>query len=193
MRKIDLHLHTISTISDRSFVFSLDKLKEYIESEKLDAIAITNHNLFDRCQYEAIVASISIPVFPGIEVDIEDGHLLVITDASDLEDFCDKCSRVFRINGSSNTNFLTERDFLGIFGDLKKYILIPHYDKSPRLYLERIPSIQDYIVCGEVSSAKKFLSMRKMQDELVPVLFSDMRITDREVECHKRQTYIDVE
>ena len=193
MRKIDLHLHTISTISDRSFVFSLDKLKEYIESEKLDAIAITNHNLFDRCQYEAIVASISIPVFPGIEVDIEDGHLLVITDASDLEDFCDKCSRVFRINGSSNTNFLTERDFLGIFGDLKKYILIPHYDKSPRLYLERIPSIQDYIVCGEVSSAKKFLSMRKMQDELVPVLFSDMRITDREVEWPKRQTYIDVE
>ena len=193
MRKIDLHLHTISTISDRSFVFSLDKLKEYIESEKLDAIAITNHNLFDRCQYEAIVASISIPVFPGIEVDIEDGHLLVITDASDLEDFCDKCSRVFRINGSSNTNFLTERDFLGIFGDLKKYILIPHYDKSPRLYLERIPSIQDYIVCGEVSSAKKFLSMRKMQDELGPVLFSDMRITDREVEWPKRQTYIDVE
>ena len=176
MKKIDLHIHTISTISDHAFDFSLDKLIEYVESEKLEAIAITNHNLFNRQQYETIAASISIPVFPGIEVDVESGHLLVITEISDMDDFCDKCSRVFRINGSDNKSFLTEQDFIAIFGDLREYLLIPHHDKTPVLSQERIPTIRKYISCGEVSSVKKFISMKKTQDDLAPVLFSDIRI-----------------
>ena len=162
-----------------------------MESEKLEAIAITNHNLFDRNQFETIAASISIPVFPGIEVDIENGHLLVITEISDLDDFCDKCSCVFRINGSANTNFLTEQEFIGIFGDLKKYLLIPHYDKTPVLSQNRIPNIQGNISCGEVSSVKKFISMKKTQKNLVPVLFSDIRISRGITEWPKRQTFVD--
>lgn len=192
MKKIDLHIHTLSTVSDHPFDFSLDKLIEYVESEKLEAIAITNHNLFDRNQFETIVASISIPVFPGIEIDIENGHLLVITEISDMDDFCDKCSRVFRINGSANTNFLTEQEFIGIFGDLKKYLLIPHYDKAPVLSQNRIPNIQGNISCGEVSSVKKFISMKKTQKDLVPVLFSDIRVSRGITEWPKRQTFIDV-
>ena len=193
MKKIDLHIHTISTVSDPNFHFSLDKLIEYVETEELDAIAITNHNLFDRQQYETIVASISIPVFPGIEIDIENGHLLVITEVSDIDNFCEKCSRVFRINGSDNTSFLTEQDFIDIFGDLKKYLLVPHYDKTPELSLQRIPNIQSYISCGEVSSVKKFISMKKIQDDLVPVLFSDIRISKDVKEWSKRQMFVDVE
>lgn len=193
MKKIDLHIHTISTVSDHDFQFSLDKLIEYVESEELEAIAITNHNLFDRQQYETIVASISIPVFPGIEIDIENGHLLVITEVSDIDNFCEKCSRVFRINGSDNTSFLTEQDFIDIFGDLKKYLLVPHYDKTPALSLQRIPNIQNNISCGEVSSVKKFISMKKMQDDLVPVLFSDIRISKDVNEWSKRQMFVDVE
>lgn len=193
MKKIDLHIHTISTVSDHNFHFSLDKLIEYVENEELDAIAITNHNLFDRQQYEMIVASISIPVFPGIEIDIEDGHLLVITEVSDIDNFCEKCSRVFRINGSDNTSFLKEQDFIDIFGDLNKYLLVPHYDKTPELSLQRIPNIQSYISCGEVSSVKKFISMKKIQDDLVPVLFSDIRISEDVKEWSKRQMFIDVE
>ena len=193
MKKIDLHIHTISTVSDHDFQFSLDKLIEYVESEELEAIAITNHNLFDRQQYETIVASISIPVFPGIEINIENGHVLVITEVSDIDNFCEKCSRVFRINGSDNTSFLTEQDFIDIFGDLKKYLLVPHYDKTPALSLQRIPNIQNNISCGEVSSVKKFISMKKMQDDLVPVLFSDIRISKDVNEWSKRQMFVDVE
>jgi ABC-type dipeptide/oligopeptide/nickel transport system ATPase component len=193
MKKIDLHIHTISTISDHAFDFSLDKLIEYVESEKLEAIAITNHNLFNRQQYETIAASISIPVFPGIEVDVESGHLLVITEISDMDDFCDKCSRVFRINGSDNKSFLTEQDFIAIFGDLREYLLIPHHDKTPVLSQERIPTIRKYISCGEVSSVKKFISMKKTQDDLAPVLFSDIRISSDITMWPKRQTFIDVE
>ena len=51
MKKLDLHLHTVSTVSDQSFVFSMDCLIRYVETNVIDAIAITNHNLFDRKQY----------------------------------------------------------------------------------------------------------------------------------------------
>ena len=192
MKKIDLHIHTISTVSDCDFEFSIEKLIEYVEREELEAIAITNHNLFDRQQYDTISAAISIPVFPGIEVDVENGHLLVITEKLDIDDFCDKCSCVYRHNGGDKNSYLSEQTFIEIFGDLKKYILIPHYEKSPVLKQDRIPNIQKYISCGEVTSIKKFISMKK-RDELVPVLFSDCRISVGVNEWPKRQTFIDVE
>ena len=193
MKKIDLHLHTISTVSDHPFQFSMDSLLKYISVENLDVIAITNHNLFERNQYETIVESVDIPVFPGIEVDLEGGHLLVITDFSDLDDFCGKCSQVFSINGSSNRSSLTESQFIGIFDDLQKYLLIPHYDKTPKLNLSRVPNIRNFITCGEVTSAKKFISMKKSTDDIVPLLFGDIRISDIIHEKTNRQTFIDVD
>lgn len=47
MKKIDLHLHTVSTVSDRNFTFSMERLEWYVSEGNLDAIAITNHNMFD--------------------------------------------------------------------------------------------------------------------------------------------------
>lgn len=45
MKKLDLHIHTISTKNDSmNFDFSLEKLIEYVEKRSIDAIAITNHN-----------------------------------------------------------------------------------------------------------------------------------------------------
>ncbi|MGQ1786903.1 MULTISPECIES: hypothetical protein [unclassified Saccharicrinis] len=46
MKKIDLHIHTVSTISDSYFEFDILKLKEYVQKLSLDCIAITNHNVF---------------------------------------------------------------------------------------------------------------------------------------------------
>ena len=51
MKKLDLHIHTKSTISDAPFNFSITKLMQYVEEMKIDAIAITYHNLFDLLQY----------------------------------------------------------------------------------------------------------------------------------------------
>lgn len=47
MKKLDLHIHTIPTVSDRPFDFSMESLKKYVNDLALDAIAITNHNVFD--------------------------------------------------------------------------------------------------------------------------------------------------
>ena len=54
MKKIDLHIHTVSTPSDSSFDFSIDALAQYVEKCGLDAIAITNHNCFDSDQFRQI-------------------------------------------------------------------------------------------------------------------------------------------
>ncbi len=193
MKKIDLHVHTVSTVSDHPFEFSIGGLLQYISQEKIDAIAITNHNMFDKGQYESIVNAISIPVFPGIEIDIEGGHLLVITNIDDIDDFSAKCAQIYRVNGGSSASCITEADFINIFHDLKKYLLIPHYDKSPSLKLEHIPRLKEFITCGEVSSGKKFICMKKTQNEIVPVLFGDIRVTDMISQSMNRQTHIDID
>lgn len=193
MKKADLHIHTVATVRDHEFTFSMDGLKQYVQDNSLDLIAITNHNIFDREQYEAITEAILIPVFPGVEVDVENGHLLVIADPSDLDDFCEKCSKVCLANGSNPQSLITESEFISIFCDLNKYILIPHYDKSPALSLNLIPNLRRCITCGEVSSKKKFISMRKTDDALVPVIFSDIRASEPIEGAKDRQTYLDID
>ena len=87
MKKLDLHIHTVSTVSDRPFEFSMDILKQYVEERKIDVIAITNHNVFDLEQYRRIVSKLSDTiVLPGIEINIGNnaGHLLVIARQDDV-------------------------------------------------------------------------------------------------------------
>lgn len=137
MKKMDLHIHTVSTKKDKPFAFSIEKLKGYVMQEGVDLIAITNHNLFDAQQFSDITNALSIKVFPGIEVDIEGGHLIVITDPSDIDDFTKKCAKIYRLNGTSEDSYISEAQFMEIFNDLGKYILIPHYEKEPKLSLDR--------------------------------------------------------
>lgn len=192
MKKVDLHIHTVATVSDHYFEFSMDTLQSYVECKELDAIAVTNHNLFDRKQYEEICKKISVPVFPGIEIDVEQGHLLLITSPEDLDDFEPRCKYIQEIN-STNTSWISEDNLLEYFPNIGKYVLIPHYDKSPKLELHRIPKIKDHITCGEVTSVKKFISMKKRSEELVPILFSDERMENRGAQFPDRQTFIDIE
>ena len=94
MKKIDLHIHTVQSISDALFDFNMDKLVEYVDKMEIDCIAITNHNLFDKAQFVDICKSLPIKVFPGIEIDLEGGHLLLISENEDLDDFDSKCRNV---------------------------------------------------------------------------------------------------
>ena len=81
MKKVDLHIHTISTVKDYYFNFDMDSLVKYVQSQKIDVIAITNHNVFDRKQYEQICSHLpSTLVLPGIEIDIDGGHALFLSD-----------------------------------------------------------------------------------------------------------------
>ena len=193
MKKIDLHTHTIPTVSDSAFEFSLSKVKEYVEKLELDAIAITNHNVFDSKQYFEIQKSLSITVFPGIEVDLEGGHILVITDTNDFEisDFEIRCNKVSSIIRTAEDTLSIEQ-FKEIFPDLSKYILIPHTDKKPNIKQETIDSLRPHITSGEVASISKFRRAFKDGDGLVPVIFSDVRFKVQLTNFPSRQTYIDL-
>lgn len=193
MKKIDLHTHTVSTVSDYDFTFDLSKVKDYVEKLKIDALAITNHNMFDMKQYNEIKNSLSIPVFPGIEIDLEGGHLLLITDIDEFEvsNFDEKCKQVSAII-KTNTDTLTLAQLNTIFPELNKYILIPHYDKSPAIKQETIAALKPHITSGEVASIPKFKRMLKEENNLVPLLFSDMRFKSDLKDFPTRHTFVDL-
>lgn len=193
MKKIDLHTHTVSTVSDYAFDFDISKVIEYVDKLKIDALAITNHNVFDMKQYNEIRNSLKIPVFPGIEIDLEGGHLLLITDIDEFEisNFDEKCKKVSEII-KTNTDTLTLAQLHNIFPELNKYILIPHYDKSPAIKQETIIALKPHITSGEVASIPKFKRLLKEEDGLIPVLFSDVRFKTDLKDFPTRHTFVDL-
>lgn len=193
MKKIDLHIHTVPSISDSDFTFELDKLKEYVEKMEIDCIAITNHNLFDKNQFEEICKELSsTKVFPGIEIDLEKGHILLISENDNLEDFQSRCNQVQELIKSKD-DYITYEQLIDIFPSLNKYLLIPHYDKKPIIKEETLNKLGSNIFAGEVTSIRKFKSCIKEEDKLVPVIFSDCRFSTTLTEFPTRQIYVDAE
>lgn len=183
-------MHTIPTISDVDFTFSLEKLSEYVSSSELDAIAITNHDVFDLTQFHEIDDALGCIVFPGIEVNLDNGHILVISENRNLEEFQIKTrlvsEKITKIGDSISVGELVQ-----IFGDLNNYLLIPHYQKKPFVSRGNISQLSAFISAGEVDSPKKFIRMVRDEDELTPVLFSDLRIKEDLRIFPPRQTYVD--
>lgn len=50
MIRAGLHIHTFSTAWDEPFDFSFEQLRQHVVDNRLDAIAVTNHNMFDNEQ-----------------------------------------------------------------------------------------------------------------------------------------------
>lgn len=175
MKAIDLHIHTIKTMLDSEFHFDINKLEEYVNTENLECIAITNHNVFDKQNYDIIKRKLNIIILPGIEVSIEKGHMLVIGNEEDA-DILEKQSIELRQYITNTNSFLTFDQFISVFNNYKNYLLIPHYIKKPEISMEVINKFNKEIIVGEVSSPKKWFSTIKNENKLIPVLFSDLRI-----------------
>ena len=195
MKKIDLHIHTIKTVSDSikgdEFEYSFDKLKEYVQQRNIDAISITNHNVFDLEQYKDIRDNIGIVVFPGIEIDLENGHILIITKDSDVIDFYKRCQRVHELIKTQDDTLSFEK-FDEIFHEREKYLLIPHYKKNPKLKADIIQKVGN-IYAGEVKNQREFEVLKKSKSPIVPAFFSDMRSVANLKNFPMRQTYVDVD
>jgi ABC-type dipeptide/oligopeptide/nickel transport system ATPase component len=190
LKKIDLHIHTVATFSDAPFTFSLESFKSYVEQARLDAIAVTNHDVFDGDQFRQIKHALNIPVFPGIEVNLENGHVLVICDGSDVNDFQERCNliskKILAVGDS-----VTFEEFQAIYGDLNRYLIIPHSDKDPSITGALLQKITPFVTAGEVDSPKKFIRAVKDEDKFTPVLFSDTRVREDRNKFPSRQTFID--
>ncbi len=176
MKKIDFHIHTVPTEKDSDFEFDIDILQKYVSDMSIDAIAITNHNMFDKQQFLEITNALKgTTVFPGIEIDFVTGHILIISEISDLEDFDEKCKAITQ-KISITKKSIAQEDFNSIFIEKSKYIIIPHYDKAPKISNYVLEQIKNIIDAGEVASPKKFETCKK-ENGLTPVLFSDWRAT----------------
>ena len=191
MKKIDLHIHTVPTSSDSHFEFDIESLKKYIDELKLDVIAITNHNCFDRTQFEDIQASLDIIVFPGVEVDIDKGHMLVICPQEGIDKFESQCILLSSKIKTQN-DCITYQEFIEIFDNYDEYLLIPHTEKKPPVKNEIIEKFGQNIFCGEVENVKKWSVEKKKENGLVPVLFSDIRIAKDIEKFSSRTTYLEI-
>lgn len=192
MKKIDLHIHTVQSLSDTFFEFSLDSLKDYVEKLEIDCIAITNHNLFDKSQFEIICQELPIKVFPGIEIDLEGGHLLLISENQELDDFDSKCKQVTNLIKTKDDS-ITYEQLINIYPLLSKYLLIPHYDKNPNIKEITLKKLGQHIIAGEVTSLRKFKSCIKENDKLTPVIFSDCRFKPEMKSYPTKQTFVNAE
>ena len=54
VKKIDFHIHTVASHKDYDFTYSSKWLEKYIQEAELDAIAITNHDLFDHKNFQEV-------------------------------------------------------------------------------------------------------------------------------------------
>lgn len=192
MKAVDLHIHTIATISDSEFTFSMNSLKQYIEKMELDIIAITNHNIFNYEQFLEIVNELEIKVLPGIEINFEGGHLLLLSENENLLDFSKKCQKVNEKIKNVH-DFISIDELKDIFENLNNYLLIPHNPKKPKVPMNIIREMSDYISAIEVSSIKDFLREHKDNEEFVPLWFSDIRITTKLNDKKRGRTYLDIE
>ena len=190
MKKIDLHIHTVPTISDAHFSFSLEKLNEYVNSAELNAIAITNHDLFNLQQFNEIVEKLECAVFPGVEINLVKGHVLIISENENLDDFQLKTQAVSEKIKAIGDSIAVD-ELVNIFGDLHNYLVIPHYDKRPAISGDTLEKIWDFVSAGEVDSPKKFIRLAKDETEITPVIFSDVRISEEMSKFPTRQTFID--
>ena len=192
MKKVDLHVHTIATKKDADFVFDIDKMLLYVQTLKLDAIAITNHNMFDKEQYNSIKQKLNISVFPGVEVDVENAHMILITDENDLDNFCEQCNQL-KEKMEDGRRFISYDEFVAIFSNYEQYLLIPHYKKKPAMQQQIIKKFGKNITRGEVDSIKKFCTLKKQEDDLVPILSSDVRIKKDLDIFPTRHTFLDID
>lgn len=190
MKKIDFHIHTVATAVDAAFTFDIAKLQEYIEVMQLDGIAITNHNMFDRAQFDTIANTLSITVLPGIEINLGKGHALLIANSDNLDDFTAKCSKVDQLVKTAEDSIDVAK-LREIYGDLSQYLIIPHYDKKPAVDQASLTELGADFIVGEVTSSKKFMYALKDSSLPTPMLLSDSR-AKAEWDFKTRQTYLDV-
>ena len=103
--KIDFHCHTKKTKSDEADSRNLtpELFKEKIILSGVKIVAITNHNLFDIEQYYKLKETVKeyCQVWPGIELDVIGksqtvGHLILISNPADVEEFSDKMNEILK-------------------------------------------------------------------------------------------------
>lgn len=178
-KKIDFHIHTIpfQKGKDEDFSYSADWLEDYIGQAKLNAIAITNHNLFDAENFKNVTSLCgkkNVAVFPGMEIDLKSGHVNLIYPAEQkyIDELVNCSTKMAGLdkNDSIDLNF-----FLENFTSYADSIMTFETGKSNTL--KKPDQLKDAVFTAGVSNSLKFQKMWNQEFDTVPVLFSDAHAT----------------
>src|SRR5699024_6777016 len=180
VKRIDFHIHTVSSKKDYDFEFSLEWLRSYLYKANLDATAITNHDLFDKENYLEVKRSLeelNCEVYPGMELSLESGHVNIVFDTTELENLSSFSSWIER-NKPDPDSVISVAEFTGNMENWSDGIYIFELGKSNSLNVPQ--ELKNVIAVGGVSNQLKFQSILLKDGELAPVLFSDAHATKKD-------------
>jgi predicted ATPase len=158
--KIDIHTHTRKCKSGdaQTREISPEDFCDAILSTEVRVVAITNHNVFDLPQFEAIHARLGTDalVWPGVELDVCDdhgkGHLLVITSPKLATQFSAAVTALTM--GHTPDSFkVTIPDVLATF-DAMEPLYVAHYK-------QKRPSVSDDMLAVLEAGARNKWSILK--------------------------------
>lgn len=187
MKRFDLHIHTLPSPIEADFSFSMDSLVDHVKGNKLDVIAITNHNYFDRDNYDDVRTALpNVLVLPGIEVSVEKFHVLVVANPELVDTFDELCEEVSQPD--ENGIGMSNEKFIELFG-AGSFIVIPHYRKKPAISSSDLEELKNCVTALEVTSDKKW--ERESKEQALPVvMFSDFRCAENGSRSRGKYTYI---
>lgn len=177
VKKIDFHIHTISSHKDYQFNYSSDWLKKYVAESKLDAIAITNHDIFDYDNFKSIQDDLKdIEVFPGIELSLEEGHVNIIFSNDKINDLINFSNYLNEVG--EDRKRISIEDYCENMHGWEDGIYVFEHGKSNTMKIpEKLSNVTS--VAG-VSNQLKFQMLYNKENKLTPVLFSDAHATDED-------------
>lgn len=157
--KIDIHIHTkkIKSGDSESREIEPKEFCDTISKTDVKICAITNHNHFDKNQYDSILelGESSFQTWPGVELDVIEnnkrGHLIVIVNPKNAKKF-DDLLNVLTAGKSADIFSISLSEIAELFDPLDP-IYIPHY-------LNKKPSISDdeiQILIDKATNKKRIL------------------------------------
>lgn len=150
--KIDIHTHTKKCKQGDASTREIEPQRFYniVSETDVGIIAITNHNVFDLPQFNAMVdiANNDFQIWPGIELDIDNdgdrGHLIVIVSPSEAKKF--SSSVLEATKGYTPDNFKISIEDTVKYFDKFNPVYIAHYmQKYPSLTDGALSNLQELV------------------------------------------------
>lgn len=181
--RIDFHIHTVPNLEkDNPFLFDKNWMKKYLIETGLDAVAITNHNLFDKKNYEEVRSSVQeldnlINIFPGMELDIEGGHSLIIYDNTVpmIEELSEASARLKSQNLGSN-RYITINQLKEFFPSWNRALFVYESGKAnsiPNFW----PGLEGAVHAAGINKPGMFFRREAINSSDASLLFSDAHAT----------------
>ena len=180
VKKIDFHIHTVASEKDYDFSYSKKWIQQYVKEAELDAIAITNHDLFDKENFEKVKSDLSSTmVFPGMELSLEEGHVNIVFPEENISDLL-KLSDWLESKNLGEKSKISVEDYCNNMPSWENGIYIFELGKSNSLSVPE--KLNKVCAVGGVTNQLKFQSFYAKEDGLTPVLFSDAHADDEDRE-----------